>query len=240
MFTLPRISSGASTGAALICLAALAGGCAANEYPGYGYDDEPYVEEPGYVVYEEAYPGGYVYEPGGYYYGPAPYTYYDGGGYWYGGHYYRGWRDDHRVIRNRLPRDASVVAQGRGAQTYQADRDGRVYVRDAKSGKLLYRGRLEAGEKFTLDPSRHRATVDGNVVRREITRQGHENQIYFDPRGDNGRRSASVAGGGDSRRSDSGPRAAPAARSDGGGSRSDGGGRSHGGDGGGGSGDRRR
>lgn len=232
MLKLPRISTGAWLGAALCCLAGI-GGCTPNEYREYGYDEEYVVGEPGYVVYEEAYPA-YSYSPG---YG---YGYYDGG-YWYGGHDYRDWRDGHRVIRNRVPRDAAVVTQGRGAQTYRADRDGTVYVRDAKNGRVLYRSRLEAGEQFTLDPSRHRATVNGDVVRREITRQGHENQIYFDPRGD--RRSS--PGGGEVRRAE--PAAArierdsgrsDAGRSDGGG-RSEGG-RSHGGDGGGGSGDRRR
>jgi hypothetical protein len=236
MNTLPRISTGARFGATLCsCLIAGVTGCAPNEY-------DEYAPEPDYVLYEEAYPAGYSYGPG---YG---YTYYDGGPWWYGGgggHHYHDWRDDHRTIRNRVPKDADVVAQGQGAQMYQADRDGTVYVRDAKNGKVLYRGRLKEGEKFTLDPAKHRATVDGDVVRREITRKGHENQIYFDPR-DGGRRSSSRDGG-EARRADAAPRverdrSSDAGRGDNGrsdgGSRSEGG-KSHGGDGGG-SGDRRK
>jgi hypothetical protein len=239
MFTLPRISTaGALLGAAFICLAATAsGGCAQDEYPGYGYDEEQYVGEPGYVVYHEPYLPGYYYGPG--------YSYYDGSYCWYdsGGH--RHWYHDGGAVPKRVPRDADVVAQGQGAQTYTADRDGTVYVRDAKNGNVLYRGRLKEGEQFTLDPAKHRATVDGDVVRREITRKGHENQVYFDPRG-----SRAGGGGGGSGKVESHRSESPAARAErsqpgasrsdsGGGGRSEGG-HSHSGGDGGGSGDRKR
>jgi hypothetical protein len=240
MITLPRISTGALLGAAFVCLAAATtGGCAQDEYPGYGYEDQ-YVGEPGYIVYHEPYPPSYPYGPG--------YSYY-GGGYWHDGHHGY-WHHDRDTIPKRVPRDADVVAQGQGAQTYTADKNGTVYVRDAKNGKVLYRGRLKEGETFTLDPSKHRATVDGDVVRREITRKGHENQVYFDPRGDgrrgDGNRTDGGSGGVESRRSESpAPRAergqSSGSRSDSGdGGRSEGG-RSRGGGGNdGGSGDRKR
>lgn len=104
---------------------------------------------------------------------------------------YGGWsyRDDVRLAEGRearerarrIPREADRVASGRGELEYTAPESGRVYVRDQRSGKILYRGRIEEGQTFRLDADDNRAYRDDKVVDREIGRRAHRNEVYFDP-----------------------------------------------------------
>lgn len=158
--TYARIASGTLWGLAL-CLTA--GGCATGDYGDYGYGDYDYYEP---------YPSSYSHAGGYNGYGPGHDAH---------DHYrYRQYRN--YVRRNRVPEDARVVAEGKGTLMHQADRDGVVYVKDARTGKLVYERPVRAGDKFTLDPANNRALVDGNVVKREITRKRHSNRVFFDDR----------------------------------------------------------
>lgn len=94
--------------------------------------------------------------------------------------YHRGDRHDDRV---RVPRDAEVVANGRGGLEYRAEQPGRVYVRDEKTGKVIYRGRVEPGQevKVAADAKGRRVSVDGKTARGDLSAKPREREIFFRP-----------------------------------------------------------
>ena len=125
----------------------------------------------------------------------------------YPGHY----RDRESREHHRVPRDAQRVAEGSGNLMYTPDRDGRVYVRDERTGKVIARDRVEAGQKVNVDPERRRIEVDGRTTRDELSRKPREREVYFRPDRDRGGSKGrdENAGGGERRRekaNDDGPR----------------------------------
>lgn len=88
-------------------------------------------------------------------------------------------REERERLR-RIPREADRVAGGRGDLDYTAPESGKIYVRDQRTGKVIYRGRVEEGQTFRLDADDNRAYRDDKVVDREIGRKAHKNEIYFD------------------------------------------------------------
>jgi hypothetical protein len=165
------------------------GGCASDNYyddrERYGYrdDGDGYYDDNGYyVVRRDVY---YDHGPyyGGHYYG-GPY-YYSGGRRYYRDDYYRRNHDYHREARDRVrvPRDAGVVANGRGGLEYQADQPGRVYVRDEKTGKVIYRGRVQPGDevKVAADAKGRRVSVNGETARGDLSAKPRDREVFFRP-----------------------------------------------------------
>jgi hypothetical protein len=126
--------------------------------------------------------GGYDYYEDGYYgYDARPAYYYDGG---YHDHHYRQHRGYHREARRvRVPRDADVVANGAGGLAYTPDRPGRVYVRDEKTGKVVYSGRVRPGQDVLVgaDAKGRRVSVDGRTARGDLSSRPREREVYFRP-----------------------------------------------------------
>lgn len=90
-------------------------------------------------------------------------------------------RDDNDNDGDRIPRDANLVANGNDALTYTAASSGRVYVRDEKSGKVIYAGRVQGGQKLTIDPGRRGVAVDGRTVKGELDKKPREREVFFRP-----------------------------------------------------------
>ena len=164
---------------ALGAVGAAGGGCASDGYQrddyydAYGYDDGYYD---GPVYYTER--SGYYYDRPGYRYGDR-YPYHGG----HGGHYH-GYRD-HRAYQRqvRVPRDAERVASGEQGLAYTAPQSGRVYVRDEKTGKVIYRGRVDAGEevKVAADAKGRRVSVDGRTARGDLSAKPRDRDVFFVP-----------------------------------------------------------
>ena len=87
--------------------------------------------------------------------------------------------DDRDRGRSAIPRDARLVAEGKGTLEYQAPRDGRVYLYDPKLDKLIYSGALYRDEVFTVEPERNRVRVDGKTVKDKIMKKKHSHRLYF-------------------------------------------------------------
>ncbi len=78
-----------------------------------------------------------------------------------------------------IPRDARLVAEGKGRISYRARRDGRVYVYDRKLDKVVYRGQLDEGEEIAVDPDKNRVQIEGQTVKDKIMKKKNEHRIYF-------------------------------------------------------------
>ena len=188
MRKISRIAADAVLGAALFAV----GGCQANDgyYGESGYDYYGYDAHPAY--YRDAYPG--------HYHDPHP------------GRYYRDRSDYYRAVRrHRVPRDAEVVANGQEGLMYTPDSPGRVYVRDERTGKVIYRDRVQPGQKLNIDPQRRRIEVDGRTERRGLSRRPREREVFFRP--DRGATPDQPGrGAGDGRRQKSGDEGGPRER----------------------------
>jgi hypothetical protein len=84
--------------------------------------------------------------------------------------------------RDYVPPSAHVVTSGTGRHlNYHADRNGRIYVQEAGTGRLVFSGRIQAGEQFDINPADDRATIDGRtVLDRQLDEQA-EYRVMFEP-----------------------------------------------------------
>lgn len=87
--------------------------------------------------------------------------------------------DDNDPIR--IPRDADLVANGDRSLGYTATTSGRLYVRDERTRKVIYAGRVRAGQKLTIDPGRGGIAVDGRKVKKELDNKPREREVFFRP-----------------------------------------------------------
>ena len=74
---------------------------------------------------------------------------------------------------------ADEVESGRGVLDYEAQRDGEVFVYDAETDKMVYRGDVEDGQEVRVDPERNRITVGGRTVSEQPLIRDHKYRIYF-------------------------------------------------------------
>jgi hypothetical protein len=89
-------------------------------------------------------------------------------------------RDAMRVGDERTFRNDAAARRDRGLY-YVPSRDGRVYVRDEDTGRVIFSGKIASGEKFWLNLDRERATVDGRLVYEGHLTRGERYQLYFKP-----------------------------------------------------------
>jgi hypothetical protein len=82
-----------------------------------------------------------------------------------------------------VPRTSEIAREGRGGLSYQADRDGMLYLYDVDDKRVIDRKTIRSGERYTFDPKRNIATIDGRIVTERRINQRHEHRIYFDPEG---------------------------------------------------------
>jgi len=98
-------------------------------------------------------------------------------------------RNYDRARTDRIPEDARAVGQklvlGDPADTglfFEPREDGRIFVRDEDTARVIYTGNLRRGQQFWLNMTREKATVDGHTVFQAPLRTGDQYQLYFQER----------------------------------------------------------
>ncbi len=80
-----------------------------------------------------------------------------------------------------IPPQAMLSTEGEGQLAYRAPKDGRIYVDDVNSGRLVYTGQIKAGQLFMVEPSERHVTLDGDIVQDKALSAGHRHRVYFEP-----------------------------------------------------------
>ena len=89
-----------------------------------------------------------------------------------------------RAGMDEIPRGAVAVEGGEGeGLRYEPSSDGTIYVYDVDEDRVVYVGRVQARERFVLDPSGNRATIDGKTVFRSDLNPRNRYRLYFDRSG---------------------------------------------------------
>ena len=79
-----------------------------------------------------------------------------------------------------VPSTAERVEEGRGELSYRATQDGTVYLYDTDSRTHLDTQRVRRGQRYTIDPDRSIATLDGKTVWDRTMNPKHTHRLYFD------------------------------------------------------------
>ena|SRR5687767_1934117 len=79
-----------------------------------------------------------------------------------------------------VPSTANRVQEGRGELSYKAEDDGTVYLYDADARTHLDTQRVRRGQRYTIDPTRSIATLDGKTVWDRTMNPRHTHRLYFD------------------------------------------------------------
>lgn len=83
-----------------------------------------------------------------------------------------------------VPPDATIVSQGSDDLTFTAPRDGTIYVYEKNSDRLLYSGKVEAGDVVHLDRQRQRLAIDNQTVFEKDLDGVGDHIIRFSPNDD--------------------------------------------------------
>ncbi|HEX8339725.1 MAG TPA: hypothetical protein VF624_02345 [Tepidisphaeraceae bacterium] len=97
-------------------------------------------------------------------------------------------RDD--LSDSRIPSNARKVAEGRGALSYRATANGRVYLYDATDRNVLFTDDLLEGDSLTISPGDDRVAINGRSGEKVRLVSENTHRIYFD-----GRRTGTGVGG---------------------------------------------
>ncbi|MDB5299051.1 MAG: hypothetical protein JWO87_714 [Phycisphaerales bacterium] len=90
------------------------------------------------------------------------------------------------TVRGNIARDIPARAQevrtvsGRDSVTYRPDRNGTLYVYDTDDNRLIWSGRVERDQRFTLDPAANNVSLDGQRVVDRSMSPRHSYRLYFD------------------------------------------------------------
>jgi len=87
---------------------------------------------------------------------------------------------DHYDISG-IPRSAEMLDSGNGEVSVKAPERGTVYLVDLDSSRTVWSGRIDRGERFTVDPENDRAAINGRVVYERNLERKHRHAVYFDP-----------------------------------------------------------
>jgi hypothetical protein len=79
-----------------------------------------------------------------------------------------------------IPSTAVRVEEGRGELSYRATEAGTVYLYDTDSSTHLDTQRVRKGQRYTIDPNRSVATLDGKTVWDRTMDAKHTHRLYFD------------------------------------------------------------
>lgn len=81
---------------------------------------------------------------------------------------------------NGVPTGARLAREvdTNGGVSYKAAHDGKLYVYDVDSRRVLWSGNIRDGERFTIDSQNGRATLNNDNVRNNIN-PDHQYRIYF-------------------------------------------------------------
>ena len=83
-----------------------------------------------------------------------------------------------------IPAGAEEVEGGRGELRYSAQRDGRIWVYDAETDKMVYTGPVRDGDRVVVDPDKNQIVVGGETVSEQPLIRDHKYRIYFKRRGE--------------------------------------------------------
>lgn len=78
-----------------------------------------------------------------------------------------------------IPAGADEVEAGRGELVYEVIRDGRVWVYDVETNKMVYSGPVRDGDRVRVNPQTNQITVGGETVSEQPLIRDHEYRIYF-------------------------------------------------------------
>lgn len=87
-----------------------------------------------------------------------------------------------------VPSDATIVTQGDDDLIFTAPSSGSVFVHEENSDRLLYSGKVDAGDRVELDRERDRLIIDGQVVSEKDLGSVGNHVIRFQPGDDVSRR----------------------------------------------------
>ena len=81
---------------------------------------------------------------------------------------------------NGVPSDARLVreANGRDVQ-YKTPHDGKLYVYDVDSKRVIWSGYMRDGERFTLDAQNGRARLENQDITNRDLNPDHQYRLYF-------------------------------------------------------------
>lgn len=79
----------------------------------------------------------------------------------------------------RLPRDARIVAEGRGTLRYQAPQSGRVFLFDAEDRTVIFDKSIRRGQEFIVSPKDDRAWFDDDRVLDFDLDRDRDYRIYY-------------------------------------------------------------
>ena len=82
-------------------------------------------------------------------------------------------------IPSALPSDATLMTTGDANLRFKPTTDGRVFIYDRETDKLLYQGQVSRGEVVEVDSRSNRILVGGNTASELNLRPGHDKEIYF-------------------------------------------------------------
>jgi hypothetical protein len=80
-----------------------------------------------------------------------------------------------------IPPSASLMAENQGRVDFTAPSDGHVYLEDRSANKLVYSGKLNHGERLTVEPNKDRVMVDGRTVQDMKIRDLNTLRVFFRP-----------------------------------------------------------
>jgi len=82
---------------------------------------------------------------------------------------------------NGIPTGAKLVREidTNGGVSYKAAHDGKLYVYDVDSKRVLWSGNIRDNERFTIDSQNGRATLNGESVSNRDLNPDHQYRLYF-------------------------------------------------------------
>jgi hypothetical protein len=81
--------------------------------------------------------------------------------------------------RRTIPPDAQLVAGGAGELKYTAEANGALFLVDANSGRLFYRGRVSRGQNVKVDPATGVLQIQNKTVVKQLGGKAQQLKMFF-------------------------------------------------------------
>ena len=85
------------------------------------------------------------------------------------------------ILRAGIAPSATVVAEGSTQLTYTPEEPGQVSIYSVTEDRVIGRYYMRRGQRFAMDGTSGRATIDGNEVRIAETKKNGSYQVFFVP-----------------------------------------------------------
>lgn len=80
-----------------------------------------------------------------------------------------------------IPSDAMMTTEGDKVLSQRFTEPGMVYVFDRNDNKMVYSGRVKAGETITVEPDKDRISISGHTVYDKDINDFDTRRIFFEP-----------------------------------------------------------